>query len=146
MFKQQRKQLEAQRKAIEAEEKKYKQEMERVQKLMAAAEAESNEVAELRARLEELTQQMNSVSDEKEKIINLQNGKAGTVYIISNLGSFGDSVFKIGMTRRLEPQDRVNELGDPSAPFQCTMLAEQYDQSLSIDEPEEVQTEIDDIE
>lgn len=200
-----RKQLEAQRKAIEAEEKKYKQEMERVQKLMAAAEAESNEVAELRARLEALTQQMNSVNDEKEKIINLQNGKAGTVYIISNLGSFGDSVFKIGMTRRLEPQDRVNELGDasvpfpfdvhsfifsedapaletalhhelnarrvnkvnlrkeffnitldelealvaridPSAPFQRTMLAEQYYQSLSIEEPAEVQIDIDDIE
>ncbi len=43
--------------------------------------------------------------------------KAGTVYIISNLGSFGEDVFKIGMTRRLDPQDRVNELGSASVPF-----------------------------
>ncbi len=43
--------------------------------------------------------------------------KAGNVYIISNLGSFGDNVFKIGMTRRLDPMDRVNELGDASVPF-----------------------------
>lgn len=37
--------------------------------------------------------------------------------MISNLGSFGDNVFKIGMTRRLEPQERINELGDASVPF-----------------------------
>ena len=53
----------------------------------------------------------------KEEITNLQNGKAGNVYIISNLGSFGKDVFKIGMTRRLDPQDRVNELGSASVPF-----------------------------
>ena len=44
-------------------------------------------------------------------------GKAGYVYIISNLGSFGDDVFKIGMTRRLDPQERVDELGGTSVPF-----------------------------
>lgn len=47
----------------------------------------------------------------------MQNGKAGNVYIISNLGSFGENVFKVGMTRRINPQDRVNELGDASVPF-----------------------------
>ncbi|MCD8502161.1 MAG: GIY-YIG nuclease family protein [Bacillaceae bacterium] len=46
-----------------------------------------------------------------------QNAKAGYVYIISNIGSFGEDVFKIGMTRRLEPLDRVNELGNASVPF-----------------------------
>ena len=49
--------------------------------------------------------------------IYLQNGKAGNIYIISNLGSFGENVFKIGMTRRLDPQDRVDELGSASVPF-----------------------------
>jgi hypothetical protein len=39
------------------------------------------------------------------------------VYVISNVGSFGESVYKIGMTRRLEPMDRVRELGDASVPF-----------------------------
>ena len=46
-----------------------------------------------------------------------QQTKAGHIYVISNLGSFGDSVFKVGMTRRLEPMDRVKELGDASGPF-----------------------------
>ena len=46
-----------------------------------------------------------------------QQTKAGHIYVISNLGSFGESVFKVGMTRRLEPLDRVKELGDASVPF-----------------------------
>lgn len=65
----------------------------------------------------ELQSQLANVVIKKEEISNLQNGKAGNVYIISNLGSFGDNVFKIGMTRRIDPQDRVNELGDASVPF-----------------------------
>jgi hypothetical protein len=46
-----------------------------------------------------------------------QQTKQGHVYIISNIGSFGENVYKIGMTRRLEPLDRVRELGDASVPF-----------------------------
>ena len=46
-----------------------------------------------------------------------QQTRCGNVYIISNIGSFGDNVYKIGMTRRLEPLDRVRELGDASVPF-----------------------------
>lgn len=46
-----------------------------------------------------------------------QQTRRGHVYIISNIGSFGESVFKIGMTRRLEPLDRVRKLGDASVPF-----------------------------
>lgn len=188
-----RKQLEAQKKKVEEEEKKYHQEMSRVQSMLDASE-EPSEIEKLQKRIAELTAQLHSVEEKKEEIINLQNGKAGTVYIISNIGSFGDHVFKIGMTRRLEPQDRVTELGDasvpfpfdvhsfifsddavalenalhkelnarrvnkvnlrkeffnvtldeleqlveridPSAPFNRTILAEQYHQSLSIDDP-----------
>ena len=46
-----------------------------------------------------------------------QETKQGHVYIISNIGSFGQDILKIGMTRRLEPMDRVKELGDASVPF-----------------------------
>lgn len=46
-----------------------------------------------------------------------QQTKCGTVYVISNVGSFGENVYKVGMTRRLEPLDRVRELGDASVPF-----------------------------
>ena len=45
------------------------------------------------------------------------NQRAGYVYVISNIGAFGPDVYKIGMTRRLDPQDRVDELGDASVPF-----------------------------
>ena len=45
------------------------------------------------------------------------NQKAGYVYVISNIGSFGEGVYKIGMTRRLDPMERVYELGDASVPF-----------------------------
>ena len=45
------------------------------------------------------------------------NQRAGYVYVISNIGSFGDGVYKIGMTRRLDPMERVRELGDASVPF-----------------------------
>ncbi len=57
--------------------------------------------------------------ESEEKLIDYreQNAKAGYVYVISNLGSFGEGVYKIGMTRRLEPMDRVDELGDASVPF-----------------------------
>ena len=46
-----------------------------------------------------------------------QQTKRGHVYVISNVGSFGEDVYKIGLTRRLEPLDRVRELGDASVPF-----------------------------
>lgn len=110
-----RKRLEQERKKIESEEQKYKQEIERITTQMQ--QAHDNELEKLRKRLEEMNSMINKVEEKKAEIINLQNGKAGTVYIISNIGSFGDQVFKVGMTRRLEPQDRVNELGDASVPF-----------------------------
>ena len=52
-----------------------------------------------------------------------QQTKAGNVYVISNVGSFGDDVYKIGMTRRLEPLDRIRELGDASVPFEFDVHA-----------------------
>lgn len=52
--------------------------------------------------------------------------RSGHVYVISNLGSFGENVFKIGMTRRLEPMDRIRELGDASVPFDFDVHAMIY--------------------
>ena len=110
-----RKALEAERKKVEKEESKYKTEIEKINEMMQnAAESEINN---LKSRLLELESQLSAVATKREEISNLQNGKAGNVYIISNLGSFGDDVFKIGMTRRLDPQDRINELGSASVPF-----------------------------
>lgn len=51
------------------------------------------------------------------------NKRAGYVYIISNIGSFGENIYKIGMTRRLDPMERVDELGDASVPFKFDVHA-----------------------
>ena len=110
-----RKALEAERKKVEKEESKYKSEIDKLKEQLVNAQA--SELDKLNARIFELQKQLSDVIVKKEEISNLANGKAGNVYIISNLGSFGENVFKVGMTRRLNPQDRVNELGDASVPF-----------------------------
>ena len=110
-----RRALEAERKKVEKEEAKYQTEIEKLQEQLVAAKDE--ELEQLNNRILELQAQLAEVVVKKEEISNLANGKAGNVYVISNLGSFGENVFKIGMTRRLNPQDRVNELGDASVPF-----------------------------
>lgn len=111
-----RKALEAERKKVEKEESKYKSEIEKLNQALFESSSDT-EMDKLKARILELQSQLSNVILKKEEIVNLQNGKAGNVYIISNLGSFGENVFKIGMTRRLDPQDRVNELGSASVPF-----------------------------
>ena len=112
-----RKRLEEQKKQIEFEESKYQAEIEKVQELLSLEPEDSPKRPDIIAKLEELNNQLIQVEEKKEEITKLQNGKAGNVYIISNLGSFGDHVFKIGMTRRLDPQERVDELGSASVPF-----------------------------
>lgn len=110
-----RKALADAKKKIEKEEEKYHSEIEKLQQQLQ--ESNEQETSALQLRILELEKQLSDVAIKKEEISNLQNGKAGNVYIISNLGSFGENVFKIGMTRRLDPQDRINELGSASVPF-----------------------------
>ena len=110
-----RKALEAERKKVEQEESKYHSEIEKLK--LQLAEAKDDELEKLNARILALQAQLADVIVKKEEISTLANGKAGNVYVISNLGSFGENVFKIGMTRRLNPQDRVDELGNASVPF-----------------------------
>jgi hypothetical protein len=96
------KQLDRERAAIQAA----------LDKALAEARDQHNEEVErLRARLAEAEEKVQRAKSRAEMT------KSGYVYVISNKGSFGDGVFKIGMTRRLEPIDRVKELGDASVPF-----------------------------
>ncbi|WP_313374272.1 DUF4041 domain-containing protein [Chishuiella sp.] len=72
----------------------------------------------LQNKIDLLEQELKEALERKERALSMaQQTKRGHVYIISNIGSFGENVFKIGMTRRLEPTDRVRELGDASVPF-----------------------------
>ncbi len=111
-----RKLLEQQRQKMENEEQKYKNEIENIQVQIQGSD-DDEKTKRLLEKIKELEKQLNSVEQKKDDIINLQNGKAGYVYVISNLGSFGDDVFKIGMTRRINPQERIDELGSASVPF-----------------------------
>ena len=110
-----RKALEHERKRIEREEQKYTNEIETIREQLRSAEPDKVQL--LNDRIKELQMQLAQVADKKEQITTLENGKAGHVYIISNIGSFGENVYKIGMTRRMDPMDRVSELGNASVPF-----------------------------
>lgn len=111
-----RQQLLNQQKQIEKEEEKYNKEITKITSLLSES-TNPNKIVELQAKIIELQNQLSDVTIKKEEIVKLQNGKAGHVYIISNLGSFGENIFKIGMTRRLDPQERIDELGSASVPF-----------------------------
>lgn len=110
-----RKALEQERKRIEREEQKFNNEIDNLKAQLEEAGAEKSKV--LIDRISELERQINEIEEKREQIATLENGKAGYVYIISNIGSFGDDVYKIGMTRRMEPMERINELGSASVPF-----------------------------
>jgi hypothetical protein len=81
-------------------------------------EASEAEKAKLEAQLLELNVKLVEAEEKSKKAISMaQQTKRGHVYIISNIGSFGEDVFKIGLTRRLDPNERIRELGDASVPF-----------------------------
>lgn len=104
------------RKKIEKEQKHYANALQKVIQQLAAAPA--NEIAALEEKKKELEDQLSSLDSSMQQIDYREaNQKAGYVYIISNVGAFGEGVYKIGMTRRLEPMDRIDELGDASVPF-----------------------------
>lgn len=82
---------------------------------------------ELKSQIEKLEQELKEAQEKKERALSMaQQTKRGHVYIISNIGAFGENVYKIGMTRRLEPIDRVKELGDASVPFKFDVHAMIY--------------------
>lgn len=90
---------------------------------LAAARKQALELAGLANREldKEIARLEKQIAASEEKIqkatSEAQRTKSGFIYVISNIGSFGEGVVKIGMTRRLEPMDRVTELGDASVPF-----------------------------
>jgi len=98
---------------FEAEKVRLAKEQSHYQSALAKLEAKGDEAgaAEMNAKLEEIAAAIRGVEEREANI------RAGYVYVISNFGSFGEHVVKIGLTRRLEPMDRVRELGDASVPF-----------------------------
>ncbi|MBF4162226.1 DUF4041 domain-containing protein [Nocardioides acrostichi] len=118
---------EAQREAREREreDQRAQQEYERERERLHRERAQVERALDValsgtadQAAVEQLRQRLAAVDDElEEAAVRAANSRLGFVYVISNIGAFGEKIVKIGMTRRREPMDRVRELGDASVPF-----------------------------
>jgi len=104
------------------EEEVIKQAMEKAQAEVLRASA--GDRAKFGAQIAQLTQQLTEAEAKNQRALSMaQQTRAGHVYIISNVGAYGEHLFKIGLTRRLEPLDRIKELGDASVPFEFDIRA-----------------------
>lgn len=120
--KQRQDELERRQREAAEEENRLAEQRRLVEEALAKAEGQHRE--ELEKQRAELERQIADVHSQYERAKSMaQLTKQGHVYVISNVGSFGENVFKIGMTRRLEPMDRVKELGDASVPFEFDVHA-----------------------
>jgi hypothetical protein len=109
----------------EKDEKNYQTALEKARKEIEKLTGEKQ--GKLQEKIEKLELELKEAQERKERAISMaQQTKRGHVYIISNIGSFGENIYKIGMTRRLEPNDRVKELGDASVPFKFDIHAMIY--------------------
>lgn len=110
------KEIEEQRKKIEKEQHHYQKALSDIIKQLSDASSADN--TELLEKKQELENQLDNIEISLKDIDYREaNQRAGYVYIISNIGAFGPDVYKIGMTRRLDPMERIDELGDASVPF-----------------------------
>jgi predicted nucleic acid-binding Zn-ribbon protein len=108
--------MEAARIEAEKEEERYLKALKKAQAELLEKHGEEKEI--LARKIQELEINLQNAIDLKNRAISMaQITKAGYVYIISNIGSFGEDIYKIGMTRRLDPLDRVRELSGASVPF-----------------------------
>lgn len=111
------KELQNAKRKLEKEEKQFNNELSKLMKYLNSAqnEVEKNIYAD---KIKELEEKIKVLEKDKQNVLEREtNTRAGYVYIISNIGSFGKDVYKIGMTRRLEPMDRISELSSASVPF-----------------------------
>ena len=117
---QQREEAKAQ-KEIEEARRRLQKEKAHYQNALDALKQQMEKNGETDDLLEKKKELENDLADTEKAINDVDyreaNKRAGYVYIISNVGAFGENVYKIGMTRRLDPTERVDELGDASVPF-----------------------------
>jgi hypothetical protein len=104
------------------EEEVLRKAMVQAQAKIAAATEEQR--AQYEAQLAELNLRLQQAEERNQRALSMaQQTRRGHVYIISNIGSFGEDIYKVGLTRRLEPLDRIRELGDASVPFEFDVHA-----------------------
>lgn len=118
-----RREIERQKAKLEKDQAQCNNE---VKKLMAYMQKTSSDVEKQLYvdKIKELEDKLKQLEEEKNSVLEREaNARAGYVYVISNIGSFGEDVYKIGMTRRLEPMDRIKELSSASVPFEFDVHA-----------------------
>ncbi len=120
--------IERAREEAERDEARFEKALEKAR--AEAAKATGEQMEQLNERITLLQDQLEEAHKQKERAISrAQLTKSGHVYIVSNVGSFGENVYKVGMTRRLEPQERIKELGDASVPFPFDIHAMIYSEN-----------------
>ena len=104
------------------EERMYRKMLERAKESLESTDEDARLIAQ--QRIEDLEKQLAEAQEKEERAKSLaEQTRKGHVYVISNIGSFGKGIYKIGLTRRLDPLDRVKELGDASVPFRFDVHA-----------------------
>lgn len=117
-----RREIEREKEKLSKEETQFKNEIEKLMKYMQKSRDIEKQM--YITQIEELQKKLAAVKNAKDDVLHReQNTRAGFVYIISNIGSFGENIYKIGMTRRLEPMDRISELSSASVPFEFDVHA-----------------------
>lgn len=122
------KELEKAQRDAEDEERRYQKALDKAKSELGTASQKELEL--LNEQITTLEKRLAEAHERKERAIAMaQLTKVGHIYVISNIGSFGEHVYKIGMTRRLDPLDRIRELGDASVPFQFDVHAIIYSEN-----------------
>lgn len=117
-----RREIEREKEKLAKEESQLKNEIDKLMKYMQKSQEIDRQVYV--TQIEELQKKLSTVQKDKDDVLHReQHTRAGFVYVISNIGSFGENVYKIGMTRRLEPMDRIAELSSASVPFEFDVHA-----------------------
>lgn len=115
------KEIENQKRKLKKEELQFKNELLR---LKSTIPEDENDKLEWEQKINYIEEKLALLSKDLDDVLNReQNTRAGHVYIISNIGSFGENIYKIGVTRRLDPTERINELSSASVPFKYDIHA-----------------------
>nr|WP_321026334.1 DUF4041 domain-containing protein [Clostridium neonatale] len=118
-----RREIEQEKKKIEKDQAQFTNEINKLMKYLQQASNDTEKQLYIE-KVKELEEKLKELEKVKETVLERgANAKAGFVYIISNIGSFGEDIYKIGMTRRLEPMDRIKELSSASVPFEFDVHA-----------------------
>ena len=112
----------------EEQEKEYEEKLAKIRNEIEKSVGE--EQVRLRAQIDLLNEQLEKAHQKKERALSMaQQTKIGYVYIISNIGVFGEHIYKIGLTRRIDPFERINELSDAALPFRFDVHAMIYSEN-----------------